>query len=108
MMFDKIKLSLKIAKEIKQGLWVPFYNDISHKYLTLDKKNSDFVIWAGNGITYCRIYKPEEYNPFGIIGTCIVHRAVKKAIKRAIAIEKNLASIKRAEITKRLAGEQCK
>ena len=104
-MFDKIKLSLKIAKEIDQGLWVPVYSDISYKYLTLHKKNSDFVIWAGNGASYCRIYKPEEYNPFGLIGTSIVYRAVNKAIKRAITIEKHLKSIKCAEITKILVGE---
>lgn len=78
----KMQLSLKVAGEIDRGEWAPVWCSNSKKYLKIKKKGSNLTLWTGNGVFYCEMYDPVEYNPFGIVGKIIVYIACIAAIKK--------------------------
>jgi hypothetical protein len=73
----KFQRARLVIQQIKNGEWIPRYNDIDSGHLTAHRNGVE--LWIGNGAWFCDI---KETNAFGYVFRHYVWWAAARKLKR--------------------------
>jgi hypothetical protein len=73
----KFQRSRLVIQQIKNGEWIPEYNNISGDHLTAHRNGVE--LWIGNGACFCDI---EQANVFGYVFRHYVWWAAARKLKK--------------------------